>query len=717
MPAALVDVLDDDGITAPFPVQAATLPDALAGRDILGRAQTGSGKTLGFSLPMVSRLAGGSTASAQAARPGPRADPRARHPGDGGAQAARAGDEPVGHHHLRRRRLRAAGERAAAQDRHRRRHPRPARRPDRAGRVRPVRRRDHGHRRGGPDGRPRLPAHRPAAARDDAGRRPADAVLRHARRRRRRARAALPQRPGAALGGRELLPRRDRAPRAHRRGRATASRSIAALAGGEKRSLVFTRTKHGAERLARQLTEAGIPAAELHGNLRQGARSRNLAAFTSGLARVMVATDIAARGIHIDGIDLVIHADPPAEHKAYVHRSGRTARGGADGVVVTLQTKSQARDVTAMMRKADITPHAAVAADAESDVLTEIAGPPAPRVVGDGQGLRAGAAGGPAGRGTTGPASASRGRATARDRAGPRGDRKPRDDRFRDRGPRDVADRARVRRARGAARRTTGQARRDERAPRFQRGRPLPRSTATTALRGATATTAPPRVGPRRRAPRPAGRPGRRVDRDDRGVRRPRRPAAGSSRPAVRRARLRRPRGPPGTAERPGPGTAAERPLRAGTAAARSGRRPAQPGAQFGARRQAGTAGRTAASSHRDGGQSHGERPTGATGPSATTGRPRRPVLPRRPAVPRRAASPRRPVRRATSGHSGAARPQAGGARPQASGQRSSGRATGRALTGRRRAGTLADHPGVPDIPQAGAPRLSGGTAGQGRHF
>ena len=112
----------------------------------------------------------------------------------------------------------------------------------------------------------------------------------------------------------------------------------------------------------------------------------------------MVATDIAARGIHVDGIDLVIHADPPAEHKAYVHRSGRTARAGADGVVVTLQTRSQARDVTTLMRKADITPHAPVAADAASDVLTEIAGPPAPRVIGGGQGLRAGAAGGPAGR-------------------------------------------------------------------------------------------------------------------------------------------------------------------------------------------------------------------------------------------------------------------------------------------------------------------------------
>jgi len=142
---------------------------------------------------------------------------------------------------------------------------------------------------------------------------------------------------------------------------------------------VFTRTKRGAERLARQLTAAGIPAAELHGNLAQGARARNLAAFGSGAVRVMVATDIAARGIHVDGVDLVIHADPPAEHKAYVHRSGRTARGGADGVVVTMQTRAQARDVTTMMRKAGVTPHTAVARP-DSEVLRELAGPPAPRV-------------------------------------------------------------------------------------------------------------------------------------------------------------------------------------------------------------------------------------------------------------------------------------------------------------------------------------------------
>ena len=194
---------------------------------------------------------------------------------------------------------------------------------------------------------------------------------------------------------------------------------LAALVGGDKRSLVFTRTKHGAERLARQLTELGIPAAELHGNLRQGARARNLAAFSNGIARVMVATDIAARGIHVDGIDLVIHADPPAEHKAYVHRSGRTARGGADGVVVTLQMRSQAREVTAMMRKAGITPHTAAAYDPESDVLREIGGPPAPRVTVSGKvselvrpedRLAANGAGGPGGRGGYGRGGAGRSR-------------------------------------------------------------------------------------------------------------------------------------------------------------------------------------------------------------------------------------------------------------------------------------------------------------------
>jgi superfamily II DNA/RNA helicase len=150
----------------------------------------------------------------------------------------------------------------------------------------------------------------------------------------------------------------------------------AALAAGDNRSLIFTRTRHGARKLARQLTAARIPAAELHGNLTQATRARNLASFASGAVRVMVATDIAARGIHVDGIDLVIHADPPAEHKAYLHRSGRTGRAGASGVVVTLQTPAQAGDVRALMRKARVAPLAATVRPG-SALLRSIAGEPA----------------------------------------------------------------------------------------------------------------------------------------------------------------------------------------------------------------------------------------------------------------------------------------------------------------------------------------------------
>ena len=94
---------------------------------------------------------------------------------------------------------------------------------------------------------------------------------------------------------------------------------------------MFTRTKHGAKALARQLNARGVPAVELHGNLSQNARTRNLTAFGSGTATTLVATDIAARGIHVDDVSLVVHADPPVEHKAYLHRSGRTARAGARG--------------------------------------------------------------------------------------------------------------------------------------------------------------------------------------------------------------------------------------------------------------------------------------------------------------------------------------------------------------------------------------------------
>src|SRR6185437_10819482 len=104
----------------------------------------------------------------------------------------------------------------------------------------------------------------------------------------------------------------------------------------------------------RQLVAAGVPAVEMHSNLSQGARIRNLDAFSSGRASVLVATDIAARGLHIDDVELVIHADPPLEHKTYLHRSGRTARAGAVGTVVTLATEDQRAEVAKLGRRAGV---------------------------------------------------------------------------------------------------------------------------------------------------------------------------------------------------------------------------------------------------------------------------------------------------------------------------------------------------------------------------
>jgi superfamily II DNA/RNA helicase len=129
---------------------------------------------------------------------------------------------------------------------------------------------------------------------------------------------------------------------------------VRALASGTGRRILFMRTKHHAKRLAKQLTDCGIPAVDLHGNLSQNARDRNLAAFGSGEVKVLVATDVAARGVHVDGVQLVVHVDPPAEHKAYLHRSGRTARAGSEGDVVTIMLPEQRRDVADMMRKAAI---------------------------------------------------------------------------------------------------------------------------------------------------------------------------------------------------------------------------------------------------------------------------------------------------------------------------------------------------------------------------
>jgi superfamily II DNA/RNA helicase len=146
------------------------------------------------------------------------------------------------------------------------------------------------------------------------------------------------------------------------------------LASGTGRRILFMRTKHHAKKLARQLIDAGIPAVDLHGNLSQVARDRNLAAFSAGDVRVLVATDVAARGVHVDDVELVIHVDPPAEHKAYLHRSGRTARAGSAGDVVTVVLPAQKRDTAALLKKAAImvTPQFV---NADSRAVNELVGP------------------------------------------------------------------------------------------------------------------------------------------------------------------------------------------------------------------------------------------------------------------------------------------------------------------------------------------------------
>jgi superfamily II DNA/RNA helicase len=130
----------------------------------------------------------------------------------------------------------------------------------------------------------------------------------------------------------------------------------AEIARRPARTLFFVRTKHGADRLAKQLGRLGVDAAAIHGNRSQGQRTRALDDFASGRVRVLVATDVAARGIHVDDVDLVVHFDPPNDHKDYLHRSGRTARAGAAGTVLSLIEPAQRRDMESIHRAAQVEP-------------------------------------------------------------------------------------------------------------------------------------------------------------------------------------------------------------------------------------------------------------------------------------------------------------------------------------------------------------------------
>ncbi len=148
---------------------------------------------------------------------------------------------------------------------------------------------------------------------------------------------------------------------------------LTSLVDRDGKTLVFARTRAYAEMLAEQFDDAGIPSLALHGDLNQAKRTRNLEKLTSGRVRVLVATDVAARGIHVDDIDLVVQADAPDEYKTYLHRSGRTGRAGREGRVVTLITRQRRRRMTEMLDRAEIE---APFEDARvgDDLLEEIAG-------------------------------------------------------------------------------------------------------------------------------------------------------------------------------------------------------------------------------------------------------------------------------------------------------------------------------------------------------
>jgi superfamily II DNA/RNA helicase len=379
VPAPLCASLTAGGITAPFPIQAATLPDSMAGRDVLGRGRTGSGKTLAFALPVVTRLAGGTT------RPGA---PRGLVlvPTRELANQVLATITPLGQAAGLRTTTIFGGVGQSPQVAALRRGvdivvATPGRLEDLIGQghvrlgevaITVLDEADHMADLGFLPAVRRILDRTPAAGQrmlfsatlDDA----VDVLVRRyltdpAVHRVDEASSPVPQMDHHVLD----VAVSDKAA------------VVTELVSGRGRVLAFTRTKHGARKLARTLTAQGVPAVDLHGNLSQNARERNLAAFSGGEVNVLVATDIAARGIHVDEVTLVVHVDPPAEHKAYLHRSGRTARAGAAGAVVTLSTPETRGDVRTMMRMAKIRPTTAavVPGDAAIQALT---GPWAARV-------------------------------------------------------------------------------------------------------------------------------------------------------------------------------------------------------------------------------------------------------------------------------------------------------------------------------------------------
>jgi len=374
VPTELCGALAAGGITAPFPIQTATLPDSLAGRDVLGRGRTGSGKTLAFGLAVITRL---STLEIRCRPSRPRALILA--PTRELALQIDATIAPLARLASLRTATVFGGVGQGPQVDALRRGVDiviacPGRLEDLIGQghcrlddveIAVLDEADHMADLGFLPGVKRLLDRVPSDAQHllfsatlDKG---VDVLVKRYLHDPVTHSVDSEQSPVQTMTHHVLHVRTDdRVP------------VVVDLASAPGRTIVFTRTKHRAKQLTKQLNANGVRAVEMHGNLSQAARTRNLAEFSTGDAAAMVATDIAARGIHVDDVSLVVHADPPIEHKAYLHRSGRTARAGAEGVVVTIAVETQRREVEKLMKKAGITPTVTVARP-DSEILTEIA--------------------------------------------------------------------------------------------------------------------------------------------------------------------------------------------------------------------------------------------------------------------------------------------------------------------------------------------------------
>lgn len=374
----LVDALAKRGLTHPFPIQIETLPDTLAGRDVLGRGKTGSGKTLAFSIPLVSRLASGSRRPSRpsglvlaptrelATQITATLEPLANAAGlrittiFGGVSQSRQVAA-----------LKSGADIVVAC---------PGRLEDlmkqrlislESVQITVIDEADHMADLGFLPGVTRILAATPKdgqrllfSATLDNG---VDKLVQRFLRNEVLHSVDEPNSPVPEMTHHVF----------HVANAEAKKEVVHRLASGTGRRILFMRTKHQARKLARQLTESGVPSVDLHGNLSQPARERNLAMFASGGARVLVATDIAARGVHVDEVALVVHIDPPAEHKSYLHRSGRTARAGSAGDVVTVVLPEQRRDTQLLMRKAGIQV-APVQVTAASEAVQALVGEVAP---------------------------------------------------------------------------------------------------------------------------------------------------------------------------------------------------------------------------------------------------------------------------------------------------------------------------------------------------